>query len=147
MENLPPEIKEFLSKQNVATLCFVEESSLVPFCFSCFFAFDEKNGILMFKSSKDTKHARYLDPGKPIAGSVLPDELDIVRIQGIQLAGHVLSGDDPLHKHAVSIYYKRFPFARIMSGEIWAVQVHSIKMTDNKNGFGRKIKWELNKVA
>ena len=146
MENLPIEIDEFLSAQNVATLCFVEESSMVPYCFSCFYAFDKKNRLLMFKSSKETKHAGYLDSGKPIAGSILPDKLDVLRIQGIQLAGHVLLGDDTLHKHAVSVYYKRFPFARVMSGEIWAVQLHTIKMTDNKKGFGRKIKWELNKV-
>lgn len=100
----------------------------------------------MFKSSKDTKHAAYLDAGKPVAGSILPDKLDVLRIQGIQLTGHILAGNDALHKHGVTVYYKRFPFARIMSGEIWAIRVHAIKMTDNKKGFGKKVKWELKKA-
>jgi len=145
MENLPKEIDDFMAEQNVATLCFVEEEGM-PCCFSCFYAFDKKHNLLMFKSSKDTKHATYLDAGKPVAGSILPDKLDVLRIQGIQLTGHILAGDDALHKHAVTVYYKRFPFARIMSGEIWVIRVQAIKMTDNKKGFGKKVKWELKKT-
>lgn len=147
MENLPSEIDDFLQAQNVASISFVDETSLVPYSFSCFYAFDKKHMLLMFKSSRDTWHAGHLDPGKAIAGTILPDKLDVIRLQGIQLAGHILAQDDHLHKYAVGVYYKRFPFARIMNGEIWAVQLHSIKMTDNKKGFGKKIKWELNKVA
>lgn len=146
-EELPKQISDFIETQHVASVSFVEETTLVPYCFTCFYAFDKKNAFLIFKSSRDTRHASSMDAGKPVAGSILPDKLDVLRIQGIQFAGHILPFDDSRHKVATKTYYGRYPFARIMSGDIWVVQLHSIKMTDNKTGIGTKIKWNLNKAA
>jgi uncharacterized protein len=145
MISIPKEITGFLNAQNVASLCFVEEGTLEPYGFSCFYAFDEKLARLIFKSSRDTRHAALMEAGKPVAGTVLPNNLDVIRIQGIQLKGHVLGAHEANYKQMGKEYYARYPFARLMTGDIWVIQLDTIKMTDNKTGFGKKIKWNLNK--
>ena len=40
------------------------------------------------------------------------------------------------------IYYKKYPFAVAFPGNIWGVELTSIKMTDNTLGFGKKIEWK-----
>ena len=44
-------------------------------------------------------------------------------------------------------YHKKFPFALAMSGDIYAVQLEKIKLTDNGKGFGKKINWQRAEIA
>jgi uncharacterized protein YhbP (UPF0306 family) len=53
----------------------------------------------------------------------------------------MLSPDHLFSRDASSHYHKKYPFALAMPGEIWTVQINSIKMTDSKLGFGKKITW------
>ena len=76
-----------------------------------------------------------------IAGTILPDKLNVVTIKGIQFEGIILNNDDPLTLQADVQYYKKNPRALAMPGEIWTVQIENVKMTDSTFGFGKKIAW------
>jgi len=113
-----------------------------PYCFTCFYAVDLKEGLLYFKSSNDSNHAGYLKSSHFVAGTILPDKLNKLQVKGIQFEGTVLEFDDILTKSAGLHYYKTNPMAVAMAGEIWTVQLNRVKYTDSTLGFGKKIIWE-----
>ena len=133
-------IVKFIHKQTCASVCCVETVAN-PYSFSCFYAFNAEAGLLYFKSSMDTRHGPVMVSNPHIAGTILPDKLNIMLVKGIQFEGIVLPDDHPSCNHAASHYYKKFPMALAMHGEIWTIQLNYIKMTDSTLGFGKKIEW------
>ncbi len=133
-------IAQFISKQTCATVCCVDEKGN-PYCFNCFYVFNSQEVLLYFKSSTGTRHAGMLANNPVVAGTILPDKLSMLQIRGIQFDGTVLSDDHPLTRQAHGHYYKKHPTALAMPGEMWAIQLNSIKMTDNTLGFGSKLAW------
>lgn len=134
-------IVDFIEGQRVATICCVDEENK-PYCFSCFFAFDKEKHLLYFKSSANTYHGPLLEKLPHIAGTIQPDKLNPLAIKGIQFSGAILPGSNDLCVDASTVYHKKYPFALAMPGDLWTVQLHHIKMTDNTLSFGKKITWK-----
>ena len=134
-------IDKFIEKQTCASVCCMDERNL-PYCFSCFYFYNREETLLHYKTTANTHHAELLLKNPAIAGTILPDKLNMIRIKGVQLTGMVLSNDHPLAKNASAGYYKKYPVALSMPGEIWTIQINTIKFTDNTLGFGTKMKWE-----
>ena len=134
-------IIDFLHEQNCASICCVDEAGK-PYCFSCFYAFNAEAGLLYFKSSANSQHATLMKINLFVAGTILPDRLNKISIKGIQFEAIVLDTQQPLVKRTLGIYLKKHPLALAIPGEIWAVQINKIKMTDSTLGFGKKINWE-----
>lgn len=139
-------IVEFIEKQRSCTLCCVDEVGK-PYCFSCFYVFNPDHGLLYFKSSGKSRHGTILLNNPVVAGSILPDKLNVLLIKGIQFEGIVLPGNHFLADQASTYYYKKIPAALTMAGDIWIVRIDNIKMTDNTLGFGKKITWNRNEKA
>lgn len=133
-------IIKFISQQTCATMCCVDAANR-PYSFSCFYAFNEKEGLLYYKSSLETKHSQIILEHPFVAGTILPDKLNKLRIRGLQFEGEVLPITHPEAKEAATIYYKAHPLAVAINGEIWTIRISSIKYTDSSFGFGKKIKW------
>jgi len=133
----------FIGQQKTATVCCLDEENN-PCCFSVFFVFDEDKQRLYFKSSASSNHARYLLMNKRIAGTILPVRLNLLAIRGIQFTGFICNAD-PKH-FATAAYHKKIPFALAMPGDVWAIQLETIKMTDNTIGMGKKILWNRKEV-
>jgi hypothetical protein len=143
MNNL---IIDFINKQTCATICGIDEQNS-PYCFSCFYAFDSNNGVLYFKSSVATRHSDILANNPLIAGTILPDKLNSLMVKGIQFEGAVLHEAHPFAKAAAKIFYKKHTAAMAMPGELWALELQHIKMTDSTLGFGKKINWNRSEEA
>ena len=135
------DIVKFISKQKTASICTTDTNGN-PYCFSCFFAYDADHSVLFYKTHADSHHAALMMIKKEVAGTILPDRTDPVIVRGLQFEGRVLSPDHPMAAHASSKYHLRFPFALAMPGDLWAIQVDHIKMTDSSKGFGYKVNWE-----
>jgi uncharacterized protein YhbP (UPF0306 family) len=134
------DIKEFIIKQKCANIACVNTEG-VPYCFSCFYAFNSEEGCLYFKSSVDTYHIKLITEHPLIAGTILPDKLPVISMKGVQFQGEVLRPDHPLSKSSAKKYYSINPLAIAVPGEIWTVLIHHIKMTDSSKGFGKKTEW------
>ena len=132
-------IVEFIDKQKTATLCCLDDENN-PYCFSVFYVFDKVERRLYFKSSSSSNHSKYLLKHRKISGTILPDNLNMLAIRGIQFTGFILHNSDSLNNEAE--YHKRFPVAMTIPGEVWAIQLETIKMTDSTIGFGKKFFWE-----
>ena len=139
-------IVDFINHQKVAAVCCVEEGNK-PYCFSCFYAFDEKRKLLYFKSGPNAHHSQLLIQNPIIAGTIQQDKINSLAIKGIQFTGRILDAKDELCSQAENIYHKKFPFALAMPGEIWTLQLQVIKMTDNTSSFGKKLHWQLHEAV
>lgn len=133
-------ISLFLEKQTCASVCCADEQGN-PYCFSCFYVFNSRDVVLYFKSSASAHHSSILEKNPQVAGTVLPDKLNILQVKGIQFEGELLSAGHQLSKKAAAGYYKKYPAALAMSGDIRAIRINHIKFTDNTLGFGTKIPW------
>jgi uncharacterized protein YhbP (UPF0306 family) len=113
-----------------------------PYCTPCFYAFDEMDQLLVFKSNMETRHAKELLENPLVAGSILPQKLGIGQVKGLQFTGRnalVKNCTDPLKLQ--ELYYRKFPIARTMKGELWVISLEMAKLTDSKLGFGKKLNW------
>ncbi len=136
----------FILEQTCASVCCIDQDNK-PYCFSCFYALNEEEMVLYFKSSKDAHHSGLLMNNSSVAGTILPDKLKTVLVQGIQFEGEILNEDDPLMKHASSVYHRKHPMALAIPGHTWGIRIDHIKMTDSSKGFGFKINWQRETVT
>ena len=133
-------IADFIKENKILTLCCLDQNNK-PYCFHCFYAFDERNHLLFFKSSTGSYHSLLLSQNPIVSGSILPEKIEIMALKGIQLTGTVLYSDFPCQDSPESIYHKKFPFAVVKPGHVWCIRLDTLKMTDNTNIFGKKLEW------
>lgn len=133
-------IENFIKSQTVVTIAVIADKG-TPYCASCFYAYDEEHKMIIFKSDTSTNHIHYALDNHAIAGTIMPDALNKAAIKGIQFEGELII-DEVLKQKASSIYHKKYPFAKVMYGEVWMVNFNSIKFTDNTLMFGKKILWD-----
>lgn len=135
-------IWNFMAECDVFTLATSYQDQ--PYCTPCFYAFDELDQLMIFKSNDETKHVQDFLKNPTVAGSILPKKLSIGQVKGLQFTGivqRVRQGlcTDPLKLE--QIYYGRFPIARTVDGELWFITLETAKLTDSKLGFGKKLNW------
>lgn len=141
MNPVPAEITAFLKQNKVATVCFTDAKHN-PYCINCFFVFDEEKEVLLFKSSFGAFHEDFVREANPVAGSVLPEKLDPLKIKGLQFTGQTLDESEIVGSGLTELYYRKYPFGRVMPGYIWALRPAFMKFTDNTLGFGTKRLWQ-----
>jgi uncharacterized protein len=134
-------ISAFITEQCCATICCTDEVGK-PYCFNCFYAYNSKEQLLYYKSSLDTKHSAAMVERPAVAGTILPEKLNMLHIQGVQFEGISMPFGHSATQNAASMFYKRNPLAMGMPGEIWTIRINSIKFTDSALGFGKKMIWE-----
>lgn len=138
---LDKRISSFLSSQTNFTIAVSENNK--PYCANCFYVYDAERNRLVFKSKPETLHISIALVNGQVAGTITPDVLDKTRIQGIQFTGVLFSSSARDHYAAKAAYYTRYPFALTVPGDLWVIELHTLKLTDNTLGFGTKLNWKI----
>jgi uncharacterized protein YhbP (UPF0306 family) len=133
-------ITSFITENKIAAICCTDLDGK-PYCFHCFYVFDEKNQLIFFKSSALSVHSQMIVKNPVIAGSILPQRIDLMALKGIQFTGSVLEEDIPGEINPESFYYKRLPLGLTKPGKVYCIQLDTIKMTDNSSIIGKKRNW------
>ena len=133
-------IWSFASEQTV--LNFATSVDDVPWCASCFYVFNDQNKLLVFKSDKETRHIEEALRNDQVAGTILPNKFKPTQVIGIQFQGKMIVSNEELLAHAKKLYYQKYPYAKVMAGDIWVVELTYVKFTDNQLGFGKKLIWK-----
>lgn len=133
-------ISAFIKAQTALTIATSVDS--IPYCATCFYAYLEEENLLVFKSDAETRHISDALINNNVAGSILVDKTEIGKIKGIQFNGSFLSPKDAPLKDAQKAYYFKYPYAAAMKGDLWVIELTSVKFTDNTLGFGKKLIWE-----
>lgn len=82
-----------------------------------------------------------MNENKQVAGTIIPEQIEVSVIRGIQFEGVLLEESMSLMMKTSATYYLRFPFAMTIPGKIYAIEIHGVKFTDNTKGFGYKQHW------
>jgi uncharacterized protein YhbP (UPF0306 family) len=133
-------ITDFFKNHHVLTMA--TSISDQPWCANCFYVYLPEENLLAFTSEMKTRHIKEGLLNKNIAGSVVLETGLIGKIQGIQFLGILEEPQGKLLEVVKNTYLKRFPVAMLMDTTMWIVRLTSIKMTDNRLGFGKKLIWE-----
>ncbi len=133
-------IQTFIESQKNLTFCTAIDN--VPYCANCFYALVNEDNILVFKSDSNSKHIINALQNEKIAGTILPDIYKTGTIKGIQFTGTFLNPKNEMLERSKTKYYKKYPFAKVVPGDFWAIELRAIKMTNNTLGFGKKLIWE-----
>ena len=137
-------IWKFVKGQTV--LNFATSENDIPWCASCYYAFEKEYRLLVFKTDMESRHMQEALKQALVAGTILPDRQKKGIVIGVQYQGKVVTDDQKKTKKATRRYYKKFPFAKAMDGNIVVVELTLVKLTDNKLGFGKRLIWERNQA-
>lgn len=138
--SLHKNISEFINNHNIFTLATIGKED--PHCAICFYEYSENIKSIMFKSSKDTEHILNAVKNNHVGGTILSSETDVAKLKGLQFKGFIHEYNHEYYNELRKKYYIRFPFALIIPGDLWIIELTKIKFTDNSLGFARKINWE-----
>ena len=133
-------IVKFLRRHHVMTLATCHDNR--PWCCQCFYVYVDRLCGLVFTSDTTTRHIAEALQQPCVAGSIVLETSVVGKIRGIQLEGKIVEADGELLKEIKTAYMKRFPFALLMDTKLWFLELTSIKMTDNRLGFGKKLNWK-----
>ena len=133
-------IVKFIKKHHVLTVATCVDSK--PWTANCFYVYMEEENCFVFTTDDDTRHGKEFEANPVVAGSVVLETNIIGKIRGLQFEGVASKPDDKLHKKARKAYLKRFPVAMLMETNLWIVKITHAKLTDNRLGFGRKLRWD-----
>ena len=128
---------KFIKKHHVLTLATVNSEGM-PYVANCFYAYDTKRDLFVFTSDLATRHGAEMAANSSVALSIVLETRIVGRVQGLQVTGSALRGDDEARK----CYIKRFPYAAAADLELWMVEPTMMKLTDNTLGFGKKLLWQ-----
>ncbi len=132
-------IKRFLRAHKVMTLGVVLDGG--SWSAPLFYAFDEECGRLVFTSSSSSAHICGALTNPCVSVSIVGRSRTVARLRGAQIVGELngcsqLSAD---YAECRKIFLRRFPFAARTLDDLWYIDIASIKYTDNRLGFGKKL--------
>jgi uncharacterized protein YhbP (UPF0306 family) len=128
-------IERFIHEHYLLSLATMGERL---WCCSMFYAYDPQSVSFIVASDETTEHMKNVAQNIHVAGTVALETKTVGKIQGIQFTGVIEKCSDGLE----TIYFKAFPYARIMNPILWVIRLDEVKMTDNTLGFGKKITWK-----
>ena len=133
-------ILQFLKKHFVCTLATCMDGQ--PWCASVFYVFWEDEVALVFTSDPATRHIGEAQVNQHVAGTVAVETEFIGLIRGVQFSAIMRESVDAEEKKKVhNAYLKRFPYAILNNSPLWICEILEVKFTDNRLGFGKKLRW------
>lgn len=134
MEKILSKIETFIQEHHLLSLATMSEAL---WCCSLFYAYDRLNIVFIVATDSDTLHGRNVIANSSVAGTVALETTMVGKIQGIQFSGEISR-----YQEGEALYFKAFPFSRVMNPTLWKIRLDEIKMTDNTLGFGKKLIWK-----
>jgi uncharacterized protein YhbP (UPF0306 family) len=140
MQEFDRRIADFLCEHHVLTLASSVNDN--PWCASLFYVYIANEHLLIFTSEAHTRHVKDMMENNLVAGAVVLEAKRVGILRGIQFQGRIQQPVGPLAERAMRAYLARFPYVLLKPAPLWVVVLHTVKFTDNRLGFGKKIYWE-----
>lgn len=134
-------IVRFIRRHHVLTLATAANGQ--PWCANIFYAYNLARNAFVYSSDPQTRHSREATENPEVSASIVLETRVVGRVKGIQITGctRPIEKDDDWARHE---YLKRFPYAATMNLDLWILEPHHIKFTDNTLGFGTKLIYQQN---
>ncbi|PKU22640.1 pyridoxamine 5'-phosphate oxidase family protein [Telmatospirillum siberiense] len=138
-------ILAYIKENTVLTLCSERDSQ--PWAANCFYGFERTAMAFLVMTELETRHGGEMADNPHVAGTISSQRPTVARLRGLQFSGRALRLDGSAEEAGRSLYYRRFPFARLRPAPLWSISVDLFKMTDNRLGFGTKLHWRRGEAA
>lgn len=122
-------IQKFIEENKVASIAVVLDC--VPHSFNCFYAFNEFENTLVFKSSERSFHSKIIETNPVVSGTIYKCSKSGIQTEGVQITGNAIFCNNDKCR---DIYYFKYPFARVIYGSLFQVNLLSVKYTSNNAG-------------
>ena len=129
-------IELFLAKHHLLSLATSADN--VPQSASLFYAYDAEKVAFVVASDTKTEHIQNVLRNDTVSGTVALETDEIGKIEGIQFKANMRM----LTAKEGGLYFKAFPFAKVMNPQLWSIELAAVKLTDNRLGFGKKLHWQ-----
>jgi len=133
-------IERFIAAHHVMTLSTSRDD--VPQACNLFYAYIPQKNIFIVASDPKTEHIQNILDNPAVAGAIVLETKTIGKIEGLQFKAMMQEAK----KEMESYYYEAFPYARVMSPTLWTITPTTMKLTDNRLGFGKKLNWSRDGV-
>jgi uncharacterized protein YhbP (UPF0306 family) len=141
MPNTLEKIRLFLGKHHLLSLATAANNR--PQAASLFYAYDAESVAFIVASDMKTEHIRNVLANDSVAGTVALETDEVGKIEGIQFSGTIRTAT----QNEGRLYFKAFPYAKVMKPQLWRIELKQIKLTDNRLGFGKKLYWQRSDTA
>ena len=131
-------ITDFISEHHVLTITTVANNQ--PYTANCFFVYNEDSNSFLFTSDPKTRHGVEMLANNKVAANIVLETKAVGKIQGLQITGVVEALEGSADKKAKLKYLKHYPYAVLKLETMWELKVNFFKLTDNRMGFGKKLK-------
>ncbi|WP_392565366.1 hypothetical protein RHO15_07095 [Utexia brackfieldae] len=132
-------ITAYLLTRTSLTLCCVDQNQ--PYCCNCFYVLDKSRMVFYVTSSLNTHHARIMLTAPQVAGTINEQVNHFLQIKGVQYTGRIRLLDDEEALAARDLFCQSYPIAKLNIASMWEITLDTLKMTDNRLGFGKKRLW------
>ena len=126
----------FLSKHHLLSLATSTDN--LPQSASLFYAYSSEKIAFIVASDTKTEHIKNVLINDTVSGTVALETGEIGKIEGVQFKAKM----SMISHEEGSLYFKAFPFAKVMNPQLWSIVLVDIKLTDNRLGFGKKLYWQ-----
>lgn len=133
-------ITDFVRKHHVVSLA--TSAGNTPWVCHCFYAYMREENWLVFTSDEKTRHVQEVLDNPVVSGGIVLETSVVSKVQGVQFSGIMRRPSEEEKGSVTRAYLVRFPFAVLMNASLWIVEIHHVKMTDNRLGFGKKLIWD-----
>ena len=133
-------IASFLAKHHLLSLATSTEN--IPHSASLFYAYNTEKVSFIVASDTKTQHIQNVLKNPTVSGTVALEIDEVGKIQGIQFTAKMQEAT----KEEGALYFKVFSYAKVMRPTLWLVTLKTIKMTDNRLGFGKKLYWNRSEL-
>jgi len=129
-------IEAFIGRHHVMTLATSRNNQ--PQTCNLFYAYIPEEVCFIVASDEKTEHIQNVLINPDVAGTIVLETRTVGKIEGLQFKAKMMNDDSDDAKEA---YFKAFPYARVLSPSLWKITPLSMKLTDNRLGFGKKLNW------
>jgi len=130
-------IETFLAQHHLLSLATAAENR--PQSASLFYAYDPQNIAFIVASDLKTEHIQNVLNNAAVSGTVALETSEVGKIQGLQFKAEMREAD----QSETALYFKTFPYAKVMQPKLWSIDIVEMKFTDNRLGFGKKLYWNM----
>lgn len=126
-------ILDFIGQNHLLSLSTIDDDGV--YVANCYYAFDTENLTFLIKSDKTSKHIQLAQKNPKIGITIAKDHQNLSLLKGLQIKA--LFKDASLMQK--EIYYSHFPYAKLIKGDIFALEIQWAKYTDNKLLLNQKL--------
>jgi uncharacterized protein YhbP (UPF0306 family) len=136
---LPERMVEFLREHHLLTLATGDGEDI--WCSHAFYVFMEEENAFLIISEEKTRHVKIARKNPVVSGGVALETKRVGEIRGLQFKAVMEHCEDSIFSKYKLAYLKSFPYAIFKVGDLWLLRITEAKFTDNRLGFGKKLKF------